>query len=608
MKGREATVKRAKKSIFSVGKNPAKHKSRNADYSDRDMSLDIDENEKKDFQMKYYGKLMEEDAPRAGSDVKDNMTFAESTADEKLNENEQIYPPPEEHIDDDMKIVTKGTGPKSVSSNSIVETDKKKMSEPSKKGIFENFTKKRAIIFAISLVAIIGVFFVAVFLSGLFGTSILFNDGSINQDYMTPVDEVSGKINVLVLGVDKEGLRTDTIIVASFNTEDNSVNMLSIPRDTRMYVGSRYQKINAAHAITQSGKIKGPQGSVEAVTRLTGIPINYYVEFSFSAFRDTIDALDGVYFDVPQRMKYSDPVQDLYINLSKGYQLLDGDKAEQLVRFRQYPEGDIKRVRVQQDFIKAVAEQKLNATIITKLPSLYKTLSENIKTNFTLSDMTKYAPYLLKLDLENINMYELPGEYSGDEYSASYWLADMEKVKMLVEETFGYDASKITTGKSGTSYLDDLKNGGKDNSPTNSPSSTPKASSTAETSSTPKQTEKVDDVNETSRPSATANATQSPKPTQSSSPEPTVDNDSEETNASVYPSYGSSSADGIINATVSGTEISEVHTPPATSAGDESLSTPTPITPSTSAPVQTPAPTPTTDNSSNGGFVRPGVN
>ena len=134
--------------------------------------------------------------------------------------------------------------------------------------------------------------------------------------------------------------------------------MLSIPRDTRMYIGSKYQKINAAYAMrTKEGKIKGPNGTIDAVTRLTGIPINYYVEFSFDAFRETIDALDGVDFYVPQRMVYRDPEQGLYINLSKGQQLLDGDKAEQLVRFRQYPEGDIKRVQVQQDFIRAVAAQ-----------------------------------------------------------------------------------------------------------------------------------------------------------------------------------------------------------------------------------------------------------
>ncbi len=300
--------------------------------------------------------------------------------------------------------------------------------------------KKYAAIFSVSLVVIIVVSLLTLSLGGLFDKEII--------EEIEPVDEVSGKVNALILGVDKEGLRTDTIIVASYDATKGIVNMLSVPRDTRMYIGSKYQKINSAHAITGSnGKIKGPNGTIDAVTRLTGIPINYYVEFSFEAFRDTIDALGGVYFDVPQTMKYRDQTQGLNINLSPGYQLLDGDKAEQLVRFRQYPLGDIKRVEVQQQFIKALAEQKLNAQIITKLPDIYKALSKNVKTNFNLGDAVKYANSLVNIDINNIVMHELPGEYSGSEYTASYWLPDMKEIKLLVQNTFGYDTKDITSGK-----------------------------------------------------------------------------------------------------------------------------------------------------------------
>ncbi len=324
---------------------------------------------------------------------------------------------------------------------SVMEQKKAKLKEKIKKA---QQRKKYTAIFAISLCVIIIASLITLGIGGLFDTII---DNSVLEE-IEPVDTVSGKVNVLILGVDKEGLRTDTIIVASYDANNGVVNMLSIPRDTRMYIGSKYQKINSAHAISQSnGKIKGPNGTIDAVTRLTGIPINYYVEFSFEAFRDTIDALDGVYFDVPQSMKYRDPTQGLNINLSKGYQLLDGDKAEQLVRFRQYPEGDIKRVEVQQNFIKAVAEQKLNAQIVTKIPDLYKVLSKNVKTNFKLSDIVKYANSLLNIDLNNIVMHELPGEYSGSEYQASYWLPDMKEVKLLVQNTFGYDTEYATCGK-----------------------------------------------------------------------------------------------------------------------------------------------------------------
>ena len=322
-------------------------------------------------------------------------------------------------------------------------------------------TKKYIVIFAISLACIILGCLVWAVVGGFFDKMSQKDESweAPPEQAMVPVDDVSGIVNVLILGVDKDGMRTDTIIVASYDTDNGKVNMLSIPRDTRMYIGSKYRKINEAHAMrTAEGKIKGPNGTVDAVTRLTGIPINYYVEFSFDAFRETIDALGGVYFKVPQRMLYRDSAQGLYINLYPDpdgkEQLLDGDKAEQLVRFRQYPQGDIKRVEVQQDFIRAVAEQKLNPAIVTKIPDLYNTLSKNIKTNFGLDDVVKYAGSLLKIDKEDIVMYSLPGEYSGEEYSASYWLPNMKEIKLLVQNTFHYDTKNITSGKaiSGVTY------------------------------------------------------------------------------------------------------------------------------------------------------------
>lgn len=310
----------------------------------------------------------------------------------------------------------------------------------------DNKMKKKLIIFFASFISVIFLFFIAIGFHGVLFPIIDNGAGDINESYVEPVDKAKGKVNVLLLGVDKGGLRTDTIIVASYDLDNNAVNLLSIPRDTRMYIGRQYQKINAAHAMSQNGKIKGPQGSIEAVTRLTGIPINYYVEFSCTAFRNTIDALGGVDIDVPQRMKYSDPAQDLYIDLQAGMQHLDGDKAEQLIRFRKYPRGDIQRVEMQQTFVKALAEQKLNLTIITKLPDLFKTLQKDINTNFTALDVIKYLPNLKDLSSENINMHSLPGDFSGAKYSASYWLADIEKTKTLVSEVFGYDAANISIG------------------------------------------------------------------------------------------------------------------------------------------------------------------
>ncbi len=373
--------------------------------------------------------------------------------------------------------------------------------------------KKRLTIIGISLIVIFAVFFVIMGMGGLFNSSVIDQEETITQ----PVDKESGKVNALIVGVDRGGTLTDTIMVASYNLDTNSVNILSVPRDTRMYIGNRYQKINSAHSLTKDGKKKGINGTIEAVTRLTGIPINYYVEFTFNAFRETIDALGGVEFDVPQNMNYDDPAQDLHIHLQKGMQLLDGDKAEQFVRFRRYPMGDIDRVSAQQNFIKALAEQKLNASIIPKLPDLYKALEKNLTTNISGADILRYMPNLMELSSENVNMHALPGVSNGTDYGSSYWIADMTQLAELIQNTFGYDASEITIHSAdGNSKSKDQKNTVKPSEkatekPSAKETATPKPTSKA----TQKPTSKPDDKS-TEKPSQ---ATE--KPSDKATPKPT---------------------------------------------------------------------------------------
>lgn len=457
------------------------------------------------------------------------------------------------------------------------------------------FAKKHAVIFVISLIVIIFASVFAFSMGGLFNGS----DDDLADGYVEPVDEMTGKVNVLLLGVDKEGLRTDTIVVVSCDMDDNTINMLSIPRDTRMYIGSKYQKINAAHAISKkNGKIAGPEGTIEAVTRLTGIPINYYVEFSFEAFRETIDALGGVYFDVPQNMNYEDPAQGLYIHLTKGYQLLDGDKAEQLVRFRRYPEGDIKRVSVQQDFIKAVADQKLNASIIGKLPELYKSLTKNVKTNFSLFDVKKYASALLNLNLENMTTYQLPGNYSGNQYNASYWIANMKETRVLVETVFGYDTTYATIDKaiSGAVYgktADPAKTEELKNSP-EQPQSQESQTQTEKPKETPKAQETEETPKATKAPSKTAKPTQSEKTEGNKKPTTTQKPATSGENSS---GGGNASGDGVNSTDTPAIPSTKPQTQPGNGASEENPSTPVPNTPTT----------PSTGGES-GGFQRPAAN
>lgn len=275
------------------------------------------------------------------------------------------------------------------------------------------------------------------------------------------IERNAEKINVLLMGVDVDGLRTDAIMLAQYDVQKNEVNMLSIPRDTKMYIGNRYQKINAAHAFEKDGKIGGAEATVEAVSRITGVPINYYVDFSFDAVAHVVDELGPITFTIPDLygdgvgMVYDDPVQSLHINLPPGTYELNGQQAVWLMRYRHgnpdangyfkgYVNGDADRVEMQHEFLKALVDQKVNSSLILKLPAIFKEVSKELKTNLTARDVVKYAKYLTDFSSVNIHAYSLPGEYGDDTSNGSIWKVNIEETQKLIQEVFGYDASGIT--------------------------------------------------------------------------------------------------------------------------------------------------------------------
>lgn len=278
-----------------------------------------------------------------------------------------------------------------------------------------------------------------------------------SEDLLMPLE--NDKINVLLLGVDEEGLRTDAIMVASYDVKNAQVNMLSVPRDTKIYVSNRKvtRKINEIHALSskkRTGEILGAEASAQAVTQLTGIPINYYAEFSFSAIDRLFDILGPVTFDVPdvegngRGMNYDDPAQNLHIHLKPGMQELAGNQVQQFLRYRKSNSkksdgSDTRRVERQLEFVKAVFDQKVNPDLFLKMPSIMGQLTKEIKTNISFGDIKKYALNITKLTSESIHTYSLPGEtktISG----GSYYVCNLEETAAMVRETFGYDASEIT--------------------------------------------------------------------------------------------------------------------------------------------------------------------
>ncbi len=258
---------------------------------------------------------------------------------------------------------------------------------------------------------------------------------SLSVELSKFLDKISNdKVNVLLMGLDKDRTRADVIMVVSVNPDDNTVKVLSIPRDTRVqYSSTRYDKIN--HAMGY----KNPEETIiRLVKQVTGMPIHYYCEVDFMGFRNVIDILGGVEYDVPINMHYDDPAQDLHIHVNKGLQVLDGKAAEGVVRFRNtYANGDYDRINLQQDFLREMFAQKLQAKYITKAPAIINEIYDHVKTNFSVADATKYLGMLKKMTPDSLSTHTLPGQ---SQYisGVSYFVYSPDEVEDLVLYEFGY--------------------------------------------------------------------------------------------------------------------------------------------------------------------------
>ena len=287
--------------------------------------------------------------------------------------------------------------------------------------------------FFISMISTVLV--VLLLVAGVHFGSQFFGGGNLADSITKLLDKkTDDKVNILCLGLDKDGTRSDVIMVVSLDPDKNEINLLSIPRDTRvLYASGKYDKIN--HAMGY----KNPEETIIGlVKQITGMPIHYYCEINFEGFRNVIDALGGVEFDVPMDMHYEDPTQDLYIHVNKGFQKLDGKQAEGVVRFRAgYATGDNGRIPVQQAFLRALFEQKLKPQYIVKAPTIIKEIYDNVETNFTVSDAMGYVKMLKKMSGESLSTHILPGDsaYIG---GVSYYVYDEAATRQMILEHFGY--------------------------------------------------------------------------------------------------------------------------------------------------------------------------
>ena len=308
-------------------------------------------------------------------------------------------------------------------------------------------------------------------------------------------------IQVLLMGVstDNGGKLTDTIIVGTYDPKEQKASLLSIPRDTfvgkNAQTGTGMDKINALYQ-------KSPEKTLEKVNELTGLNIKYYMVIDNQALIKLVDVIGGVDFYVPIDMVYDDPSQDLHINLKEGQQKLDGDKAEQLLRYRHgnldkktgkylgtYPEeyggNDYGRMRTQREFMIETVKQTVQAKNILKVKEIIDIAYEYVETNLSISVIKDYVPYAVSIDVNNIQSAVIPGgSYGPPTYSLWYFIPDKKETAELMKELYGSgddDTSSSTTENTATNTTNTSKTNTTNRKTNNTSTNTSSANSVSKT-------------------------------------------------------------------------------------------------------------------------------
>lgn len=231
---------------------------------------------------------------------------------------------------------------------------------------------------------------------------------------------VNNPVNILLMVGDKDDYNTDTMMVINYDPKSGRASFLSAPRDTKVIIYDKIKKLNAGKALG------GPKLTTNLISDLLKVNINYYVHIKIKTFTKVIDMMGGVDYYVPVSLYYQDPSQDLHIDLKRGMQHLDGDKAEQLLRFRKpqhkwsyisdtfikyYDGSDAKRTERQLDFLKVFIKQKADIKYLFTYNEVIKTVFNETDTDIKMTDALKLISNIDKIDFENVKTFRISGDY-----------------------------------------------------------------------------------------------------------------------------------------------------------------------------------------------------
>ncbi|MFC2947737.1 LCP family protein [Virgibacillus sediminis] len=244
------------------------------------------------------------------------------------------------------------------------------------------------------------------------------------------VDPSIDNVSVLIMGVDEnkqrgnaENARTDALMLATFNKDEKSVNLLSIPRDSLVHI----PEVGYEDKITHAHAYGGPSATVETVENLLDIPVDYFVKLNFHAFVDVVDALGGITVDVPYEFTEQDSTDNKgAVHLTAGEQQLNGEEALALARTRKL-DNDIERGKRQQEIVKAALQKATNLNSILSYDDILEAVGDNMTTNMRFSDMKTFISYGTGGTNLDVNTHTLKG-YDYKPSGTYYWALDEESL------------------------------------------------------------------------------------------------------------------------------------------------------------------------------------
>ncbi len=274
------------------------------------------------------------------------------------------------------------------------------------------------------------------------------------------------KQNILLLGVDSngdesdlwEGTRTDTIVLLNIDPKSKTLNAISIPRDSKVYLPGDLgiQKINAAHAIG------GVKTTIKTVEDTLGVKVDRYIMVHDEAVMKIVEAMGGIDIYVEKNMTYHDYAGKLHINLKKGQQHLNPEQVVGYLRFRHDAMGDIGRAQRQQWLLRGVLEQMQEPKTIAKIPQILSIAKQYVKTDMSLYEMSQYAAIAKHFNVDSIEIATLPGAPNKKGYT-SYWILDPEKTQEVVNRLIYREKTKSdkTSYVASVMYSNDKETTGK---------------------------------------------------------------------------------------------------------------------------------------------------